>query len=132
MKFAPLESSRRKVLQNEAAIYHMLQDLWGKYIPKLVAHGTTADRDVVFLATELVYGSKFSDADITPALATEARAALHSYGILHGDLHFGNILVIGEGVRFLDFGFSKRDSSRSECEAEMIELEGMIQRYSEF
>lgn len=43
-------------LINEASAYLKLQKYWGKYVPALISHGTTADGNVVYIATELIKG----------------------------------------------------------------------------
>lgn len=45
-----------QALINEASAYLKLQEYWGKYVPALISHGTTANGNVVYVATELIKG----------------------------------------------------------------------------
>jgi serine/threonine protein kinase len=45
-------------------------------------------------------------------VATQALKAVHDCGILHGDIRPSNIMVCGDCVCLLDFGFARKISSR--------------------
>jgi len=57
-------------------------------------------------------------------------ASIRGEGYLHGDLRCDNILVQywhdGPRITFIDFGFSRKFSSRKEPEREMEELRKMV------
>jgi serine/threonine protein kinase len=44
--------------------------------------------------------------------AIQALKAVHDYGILHGDIRPSIIMVCGDRVCLLDFGFARKISSR--------------------
>ena len=46
-----------QALLNEVGAYLRLQEHWGVFVPPLVGYGTTADGQIVFIATELIDGS---------------------------------------------------------------------------
>ncbi|CAM6098623.1 unnamed protein product [Calypogeia fissa] len=104
-------------------------DYWGKCVPKLVDYGTTAHGQLIFIATEFVKHNPRELFD--EAIANAARKALrtvHVSGMLHGDLHEGNILVTKGGVQFIDFGFAKFNPRKAECKKEFELLEKFIQK----
>jgi hypothetical protein len=45
-----------QVLINEVVAYQKLKRHWGKYVPVLVSHGTTANGQVLYVAIELIDG----------------------------------------------------------------------------
>ena len=60
--------------------------------------------------------------DLDKALL-DALAAIHSRGVLHGDLHSGNILVTAEGcIVILDFGAGEVQAPAAATKAEMHDL----------
>lgn len=79
---------------------------------------------VRMLVTDKVLTSNppFSSEQVARVAVQSIRAlqAVHAHGILHGDVHLGNILVSGSGVRLIDFGrsaaFVKLDGSRDHVE----------------
>ena len=59
----------------------------------------------------------------------EALKAIHGFGVLHGDIQRQNILVPGsgrQGVRFIDFGFSRTIATEKDCLKELEELQGVV------
>jgi serine/threonine protein kinase len=106
------------ILDREA---RALAHLAGRSTPRLMAAGTR-QRDPYLLmewragvppeiaAAELraraIEGDRSGLLDLGVAIA-RAYAELHSHGVVHGDVHPGNILVDGEGgVSIVDFGLS--------------------------
>ncbi|CAM6083927.1 unnamed protein product [Calypogeia fissa] len=137
VKLAEKHSDRGKALLKEVRAYTKLVDYWGECVPKLVDYGTTAHGRLIFIATEFVKHNPQELFD--EAIANAARKALrsiHVSGILHGDLHEGNILVTKGGLQFIDFGFAKFNPSKAECEEESELFEKVILKkkrtYTEF
>jgi serine/threonine-protein kinase len=107
-------------LRREAVV---LRHLDGRVAPRLLQEGATDGRP--WLAMEWCAGVPASraaaaarqqpDADrvllgIASAIA-EAYACLHEAGVVHADVHPGNVLVASEGVRLVDFGLARVTSS---------------------
>ncbi|CAM6083303.1 unnamed protein product [Calypogeia fissa] len=127
VKLAMKYSDRGKALLKEVRAYTKLMDYWGKCVPKLVDYGTTAQGQLIFIATEFVKHNPRELLD--EAIANAARKALrsvHVSGMLHGDVHEDNILVTKGGVQFIDFGFAKFNPNKAECEEELELLEKFI------
>ena len=40
----------------EVEAYHILKEVWGKYVPRLVSYGTTGGGSIVYIATEEIMG----------------------------------------------------------------------------
>jgi outer membrane protein assembly factor BamB len=95
----------------------------GRYVPRLLAH-SGEDDDPLWFATELVRGPALqtvvgSRRDGEPArplpeeavwrLAlgiAEALEAIHGAGLVHRDVKPGNVLLVPEGPRLIDFGLA--------------------------
>jgi serine/threonine-protein kinase len=105
----------REALEREAAV---LAYLGGSCSPRLRARGVAADRD--FIALDWVSGVHVTSAAQQLrsrdrrrlhglcARLLRAFAELHDSGVVHGDIHPGNILVRQDGsVYVLDFGRSR-------------------------
>ena len=61
----------------------------------------------------------------------QALKAIHGFGVLHGDVRRQNILVPGsgrQGVRFIDFGFSRAIATEEDCLKELEELHDVVTR----
>lgn len=115
LKIGQLDAGRRtdRVLQHEAEI---LQTLDGRDVPLLLGQGMWAKRrylaiewcagvDVMHAATEL-RDERNQLLDLCLAIL-DAYARLHERGVMHGDIHPGNILVDSEGrVTLIDFGLA--------------------------
>jgi serine/threonine protein kinase len=106
----------RPLLANEARAYRALD---GEVTPRLLADGEIDGRG--YLLTSWCAGGR------ADAVAAEARSAgdrgallalcraiagayahLHAQGIVHGDVHPGNVLVRGDGgVTLVDFGYAR-------------------------
>jgi serine/threonine-protein kinase len=110
-------------LRREAVV---LRHLDGRVAPRLLEEGATDGRP--WLAMEWCAGVPASraaaaarqqpDADrvllgIASAIA-EAYAYLHEAGVVHADVHPGNVLVASEGVRLVDFGLARVTSNGAE------------------
>ena len=103
-----------QVLLNEICAYVRLVRLWSKYVPRLRYWGTTCNGSVLVLATELLTGAtlalhrSISQEAVEDALA--ALSAVHSAGMLHGDIRGENVMLIHNSarscVRLIDFGFA--------------------------
>lgn len=62
----------------------------------------------------------------------EALNAIHGFGLLHGDVRPANILVPRtgwQGVRFIDFGFSRSIATDVDCRKELQELQGIVSQW---
>ena len=106
----------RHFLAREEAALHRLA---GRASPRLIESGSFDDRP--FLATSWISGidatteasrlrGEGSRSELLPLLVEIARAyaGLHEAGILHGDIHPGNLLVGRQGeVTLIDFGLSQ-------------------------
>jgi len=112
----------------EAAVYVHLKSLWGKYIPSLRV--STPLEFFHALIIEYVDGVPLSRANINAkveAAVLEAFNAIHSLGVIHGDVRNENILVAEGGSRvwiidferssILDDSFDKATSIQSEVDA---------------
>jgi serine/threonine-protein kinase len=108
----------RRMMHNEVEI---LEHLGGFPGPALLAHGYHQDRP--YLATEWLRGvdSETYGAECRQIGAPEGASALfdlcgrvldayanlHATGVIHGDVHPRNVLVLADGsVRIIDFGLS--------------------------
>ncbi|CAM6089793.1 unnamed protein product [Calypogeia fissa] len=131
LKVAPVDSDRTKMLLHEATIYLSLTNLWGRFIPRLIDYGLTVRGTLVFLAIEYLEGLTLQPAIISKEIAMavfQALMAIHSHGVLHGDLHEGNILVLLNGdVQIIDFGFAEYSSSSARQDRELHQLENFLQ-----
>lgn len=136
VKLAPFGSGRAQALFTEIMVYYKLKKYWGKHVPMLVSHGTTADRKVVYIATQLIYGHALGIERLTPEVVRatfDALNVVHASGILHRDIRRDNILVVkgGQGgVRLIDFGFSRPITSTEDCKKECAQLLDIIQHFS--
>ena len=111
----PEAAELRRALAREAGV---LRSLDGDSAPRLVGHGSVDGR--AYVAVEWIEGR-----DILRAAQTlhargetahafrlggrllEAYAAVHARGVLHGDVHPRNALVVADGgVRLIDFGLA--------------------------
>ncbi|MBA4535187.1 lanthionine synthetase LanC family protein [Brevibacillus halotolerans] len=110
------------LLAREAAI---LKHLDGQHVPKLLGTGTFQNTD--YLALEWFDGENLRNLPEGKSYKTrfhlcrnilEAYAHTHANGIIHGDIHEGNILVDGDAnVKIIDFGISlmkRKDSDLKE------------------
>lgn len=76
-----------QALFTEMMVYYKLKKYWGKHVPMLVSHGTTAGRKVVYIATQLIYGHALGIGRLHDGLAStlsvislfEASSSLVSY-----------------------------------------------------
>jgi hypothetical protein len=109
-------------LSHEATV---LRHLGGSVAPKLVREGVTGGRPFFTsewrdgespqaVAIRYRYGPELQGRRKLLSLAlqiSDTYAALHTRGVLHGDVHAGNILVDSRGkVVLLDFGAARRAS----------------------
>jgi serine/threonine-protein kinase len=115
LKIAQPAAGRRTdhVLQHEAEV---LQALDGRDAPQLLGQGMWGKRrylaiewcagvDVMHAATEL-RNERDQLLDLCLAIL-DAYARLHENGVVHGDIHPGNILVDSEGrITLIDFGLA--------------------------
>ncbi len=125
MKIARLGSERRlrRALRQEQ---HVLELLGGRGAPALRSAGTLEGRPFLVMgwrsgvsplvrARELRSAGHAGRAPLFHLLVSIARAyaRLHARGVLHGDVHAGNLLVSAQGrITILDFGCSKTPGRR--------------------
>jgi hypothetical protein len=120
-----------KAMLREARAYVKMEYLQGHGIPKLKGVGYTAGglfaliMEFVGMPIEVEYLD-----DNMREMIVGVLASIHAEGILHGDVRSDNILVKnchdGPRITFIDFGFSRKFSSRNECVREMAGLKKMI------
>jgi len=95
---------------NEVAVYHRLQSLWGLCIPTLHAFGPLEFSHSLVI-DYIDNASHVSSANLTVKIQqkiVQAFDRIHSLGVLHGDLRPENILVGPDGdVWIIDFEFSR-------------------------
>ncbi|XP_024364685.1 uncharacterized protein [Physcomitrium patens] len=133
VKLAPRNSERAEALLNEVDAYLKLQKYWGEFVPPLVGFGTTANGQIVFIATELIDGSPLGPGTVTEEVANAARKgldAVHKCKLLHGDVEARNIMVVRgtqPSVRLVDFGFAKRSNNKESQREERGRLEDLLQ-----
>jgi tRNA A-37 threonylcarbamoyl transferase component Bud32 len=115
----------------EAGVYVELGKLQGRGIPELKGVGYTAG-GLFALMTEFG-GSPMEVENLNDQkrrMIKGVLASIHGEGYLHGDLRSDNILVEdchgGPRVKIIDFGFSRKFSSRKESEREMAVLKKLI------
>jgi serine/threonine protein kinase len=120
-----------KMMLGEARVYVKLRKLQGHGIPKLKGVGYTAG-GLFALMTEFV-GQPIEVGKLDDQMRETivgVLASIHREGILHGDIKDDNILVEychdGPRITFIDFGSSKRFSSRKDSTYEMKALKKMI------
>ncbi|CAM6112933.1 unnamed protein product [Calypogeia fissa] len=135
VKLAPVNSSIGEALLNEVGAYIKLRKCSGQCMPRLVDYGTTVGHgQIIYIATEFIVGSSIGLKPVTPEVAMTAKEglrAIHMSGILDGDIHEDNILVVGSGVRFIDFGFARSCTGTTECMRELEQLEAIIWKNTE-
>jgi hypothetical protein len=115
----------------EAGVYVELGKLQGRDIPELKGVGYTAG-GLFALMTEFG-GSPIEVENLNDEKRRVIKgvlASIHGEGILHGDIRSDNILVEecydGSRVKIIDFGFSRKFSSRNESEREMAVRQKLI------
>lgn len=106
----------RALFRNEAAI---LRHIGGGIAPRLVAAGSWHGRPYlvmewvpgvdVLTAAEQRRGDRAALLELCVRTA-RAYAALHARGVLHGDVHPGNVLTAGDNLVLVDFGHACRSS----------------------
>lgn len=103
-------SGPRALLRHEARVLGALD---GQVAPRLLQADLEGERP--FLAMEWCPGERVSPLRGLPrdevlerciAIAS-AFAALHARGVVHGDVHPGNVLLEGSSVRLVDFGLAR-------------------------
>lgn len=125
IKIARIGSERRlrPALRQEQ---HVLELLGGRGAPRLRSAGTVEGRPFMVMgwcsgvsplvrARELRSAGNAGRAPLLHLLVSIARAyaRLHARGVLHGDVHAGNLLVSAQGrVTILDFGCSRTPGRR--------------------
>jgi predicted Ser/Thr protein kinase len=112
LKIERQEAAENRFLREAAILRHLGEGV----APRLLAAGQLAGRHylvsewflgtpVTLAAAELPPGREERWALCGAVLATYCR--LHERGVLHGDVHPGNVLVAADGsVRLIDFGFA--------------------------
>uniref|UniRef100_A0A7I4AJR9 Protein kinase domain-containing protein n=1 Tax=Physcomitrium patens TaxID=3218 RepID=A0A7I4AJR9_PHYPA len=88
-------------------------EVLGGIRPPLVGFGTTANGQIVFIATGLIDGSPLGPGTVTEEVANAALGldAVYKCKLLHGGVEARNIMVVlgtQPSVRLVDFGFAKR------------------------
>lgn len=117
-------------------MYLRLRPLWDKVVPRLLACGPDEDEDGYYFATRLIPNSRHlnldTDRHLLPLLK-QALQAVHSVGVVHGDLRCNHILVEEDGalnggggtglrVWLIDFGRADVGASQLQKIDEMREL----------
>lgn len=111
----PEAAGLRRALAREATV---LRRLGGAAAPSVVGHGLVDDRP--YLAVEWLDGREIATtaqaflargeperAFAVAGRLLDAYAAIHAEGVLHGDVHPRNALVLADGsVRLIDFGLA--------------------------
>ena len=144
VKLVPVEGADELLarLRREAQVYCALRPLWGDKVPALLAAGYGRDRCCYLLATARVGNAPAAEVDLSRAdhrallpAATRALAAIHTLGVLHGDLRADNILVApptaasgSPTVQFVDFGYARCGSSLADRQQEMDSLVSLFQQ----
>ncbi|CAM6115393.1 unnamed protein product [Calypogeia fissa] len=131
LKVAPMDFDRAKMLLHKATIYLSLTKLWGSFVPRLIDYGLIVRGTLVFLAIEYLEGLTLEPGILFKEIVMavfRALMAIHSCGVLHGDLHEGNILVLLDGdVHIIDFGFAEYSSSSRRWDRELHQLKNILQ-----
>ncbi|KAF9125289.1 hypothetical protein BGW39_007526 [Mortierella sp. 14UC] len=116
-------------LEHEARVYQVLQKLQGYNIPKLAISGIADGMEMILVTDFIGVDISHERLDYSDKKKIrEALSAIHSLGVLHGDIRPQNILVKREGqVRrffFIDFGLSQftTDKERLQQEADILSL----------
>jgi eukaryotic-like serine/threonine-protein kinase len=119
----PEAAGLRRAFAREAAV---LRSLDGSVTPRVMSDGRVDDR--AYLAVEWLEGRDVSTTgqaflargetertfDVARRLL-DAYAAIHARGVLHGDVHPRNALVLADGsVRLIDFGLADSDHLAAE------------------
>ncbi|KAI1288192.1 hypothetical protein EDD11_010051 [Mortierella claussenii] len=118
-------------LKHEVKVYQVLQNLQGQCIPKLRIAGV-ADGMEMILVTDFV-GTDVSQESLDDSDQHKIRAALaaiHDFGVVHGDIQPQNILVRRDGqdarFYFVDFGSSQIAANKSELQGEKEVLDTLL------
>ena len=122
-----------QVLLNEISAYVRLVRFWSKHVPGLRYWGTTCNGSVLVLATELLTGATLAQhRSISQEAGEDALAALtavHSAGMLHGDIRGENVMLLHNSarscVRLIDFGFAQ-DASAGQMRQEVKKLKQLL------
>uniref|UniRef100_A0A7S0RKZ7 Protein kinase domain-containing protein n=1 Tax=Chlamydomonas leiostraca TaxID=1034604 RepID=A0A7S0RKZ7_9CHLO len=136
-------------LQHEMRVLMHLSPLAGGPVPGVIGWGRSLGQSLVFMATELVAGGvRLEDVEHSTQLppgtadaAAAALAAIHQHGVMHGDVHKGNILVVPgppgaaapARVVFVDFEHAtvfkdaRSEAARAAFDQEMHELLTLFQ-----
>ncbi|KAI8923184.1 hypothetical protein BC831DRAFT_472271 [Entophlyctis helioformis] len=94
VSFTFYDNTNYQAIRKETLFYDKHKDLQGDAIPLVVE--AVVSRDCAFLVMELGQSCQsWSDAD--RSLAAHALSKLHARHILHGDLHSGNVVFVGQG-----------------------------------
>lgn len=93
---------RKKLESRGVIVEHLMQDLGnGKYLIQKTGSSLSSSQGLKKLSTNSnSYVSKL----------THAISQMHSSGIIHGHLHGGNIVVVGEKVGIIDLGKAREFS----------------------
>ena len=125
-----------QVLLNEMTAYIRLVHVWSKHVPRLPYWGMSCDGKVLVLGTELLPGaslaqhSSISQEAVEDALA--ALSAVHSAGMLHGDICAENVMLLHNGacpcVRLIDFGFAQ-DTDAGQMRQESEKFKQLLDKH---
>ena len=126
-----------QALLNEVTANIRLIRLWSKHVLRLRYWGTTCDSSVLVLATELLPGASLAQhSSISQEAVEDAMAALsavHSAGMLHGDIRADNVMLLQNGVRpcaqLVDFIFAQ-DAGADQMRQEVKKLKQPLDRHA--
>ena len=114
-------------LEHEARVYKVLQKLQGYNIPKLNISGIADGMEMILVMDFMGVDISHERLDYSDKKnIREALSAIHSLGVLHGDIRPQNIVVKREGpvkrFFFIDFGLSQftTDKEKLQREADIL------------
>jgi serine/threonine protein kinase len=109
-------------LHNEIVMYHILSDLQGVAIPRLVLHGYW-EGDMYCIGFSLCGSVPETLSDFQKQSILTSIDAIHARGIVHNDIKKENILVDENGtVVLIDFGFATQNSCKDALQDERNQL----------
>ncbi|KAI8585766.1 hypothetical protein BDZ88DRAFT_431511 [Geranomyces variabilis] len=124
--------NRAEQLDHEVNIYRVLEPLQGSDIPTF--HGYCRVWNMLHVLRMNAAGQSITANVCTLvgpgnilSMIRSAVQRVHALGVVHGDIRLANFLydIASGGVKVIDFGQSRANTSAAEREAEMVELDGL-------